>query len=116
MTTNTNDRNYQLQGSYTRYYDGRRIGFGTIEGPNKRRNYKTLESAIRAAKKELRNNDHPKVVRCEHEYYGPRSCDYHLHSYAEDGHEFTYGEDYEFWHVDALRIVDRETQKVLWES
>ena len=78
MATN----NFQLQGSYTRYEDGHHIGFDTIEGPNRRRNYKTLESAIRRAKNELKG-----------------------------GIDFL-----EFWHADAIRIVDRETQEVLWES
>ena len=74
--------NFQLQGSYTRYEDGHHIGFDTIEGPNRKRNYKTLESAMRQAKKEL-----------------------------EGGTDFL-----RFWHADAIRIVDRETQEVLWES
>ena len=117
MTT-TNDRNYQLQGSYTRYYDSRHSGYDSECGPNKRRNFKTIESAIKAAKKEFKQNDLPKVVKVEEEPYidklGRRQLN--LHCFAEDGHEFTYGEKYRFWHVDAMRIVDRETQKVLWQA
>ena len=108
----TDDRMFQLQGEYTRYFDGLHSGFGD----DKRRNFKTIESAIRTAKKILKRNDLPKVVRSYEEQYGPRPCDYRTHSFGEDGHEFTYGEEYAYWHVDALRIVNRVTGKVLWES
>ena len=106
------DRMFQLQGEYTRYFDGFHSGFGD----DKRRNFKTIESAIRAAKKALKMNDLPKVVRSYKEQYGPRHYDYRTHSFGEDGHEFTYGEEYSYWHADALRIVNRVTGKVLWES
>ena len=110
----SNDRNYQLQGSYTRYYDGYHSGFDSEYGPSKRRNFKTFESAVKAAKKELKRNERPAVVKAEKEQYGPRRSDYRWNFFAEDGHEFQYGEKYECWHVDGVRIVDRETQKVLW--
>ena len=112
------ERNYQLQGSYTRYYDGLHAGRDSDYGPSKRRNFKTLESAIKAAKAELKKNSLPKVVRCEEEHYtdelGRRQT--MLHCFAEDGHEFHYGEDYEFWHIDSVFIVDRTTQKTIWEA
>ncbi len=114
----SNDRNFQLQGSYTRYYDGKHAGYDSIDGPNKRRNFKTLESAIKTAHKSLMENNLPKVVRLEEEPYidelGRRQR--HLHCFAEDGHEFTYDEEYKFWHVDNMRIVDRETQRILWQA
>lgn len=109
----TSTRNYQLQGSYTRYHDGYRAGFDSAEGPSKRRNYSTLDRAIKAAKKELRENELPKVMRIEKEVYGTGRPGYRLHFYGENGQEL--GDDYSCWHVDALRIVDRETQQVLWE-
>ena len=113
MATN----NFQLQGNYTRYEDGHHIGFDTIEGPNRRRNYKTLDNAIRAAKKELRRNSFTPIVRSETERYGSGKYDYTIHYYAEDGRELSVTtEPCEFWHTDAIRIVDRETQEVLWES
>jgi hypothetical protein len=108
----TDDRMFQLQTSMTRYYDDTHMDYGH----DRTRNYKTIESAIRSAKKELKRNDLPKAVRSYHEQYGPRQCDYHIHSFAEDGHEFSYEEEHEFWHIDGVRIVDRLTQKVLWES
>ena len=108
----TDDRMFQLQTSVTRYYDG----FHSDYDHDHTRNYKTLKSAIRTAKKELKKNDSMKVVRCEREVYGPRTCDSRLHFYAEDGHEFAYGEDYEVWHIDGVRIIDRVTKKVLWEA
>lgn len=112
----TNTRNYQLQGSYTRYMDGLHTGFDSNEGPSKRRNYSTLDRAIKAAKKELRENELPKVMRFEREVYGPGRLDFTTHLYGEDGQELHgSARDYGFWHVDALRIVDRETQQVLWE-
>lgn len=112
------DRNFQLQGSYTRYYDGLKAGFDSKYGPSKRRNFSTLEKAIKAAKKELRENDLPKVARIEeYTYTDERGRKHESHrAYSEDGHEFEWGEDYSYWHVDALRIVDRVTQNVLWES
>ncbi len=114
------DRNYQLQGCYTRYYDGLHVGYDCDSSytPSKRRNFSTMEKALRAAKKELKRNELPKVVRVK-KYRKQSSngitvdCSRY---YAEDGHEFTYDEEFEFWHTDGLRIVDRETQEVLWEA
>lgn len=110
------DRMFQLQMESTRYYDGSKGTYTNGNGNN--RNYKTLKSAIRSAKKELKRNSLQKVVRCEEEVRGPRPCDIKHHYFAEDGHEFTseeYG-TYGFWHVDGVRIVDRITQKVIWEE
>lgn len=113
-----NERNYQLQGSYTRYYDGLCCGYDSEDGPNKSRNFKTLESAVRAAKKEIKKNELPKVIKCEEEPFideiGRKQRK--LHFIGEDGHEFKYGEKYSVWHIDGIRIVDRITQKILWES
>lgn len=108
----TDDRMFQLQTSVTRYHDG----FHSDYDHDHTRNYKTLKSAMRTAKKMLKDNDLPKVMRCEREVYGPRTCDSRLHFYAEDGHEFTYKEDYAVWHIDGVRIIDRVTKKVLWEA
>lgn len=110
----TDDRMFQLQLKMTRYYDGEEIVYGQT-GYNDR-NYKTLQGATRSAKKWLKKNDNPKVVRIEKGKYNPRYRDYEKHYFAEDGHEFTYEEEFEFWHVDGVRIVDRVTQKVLWEA
>ena len=111
-------RNFQLQGSYTRYYDGLKAGYGSQTGARKCRNYKTLEAAIKAANAELNNNELPKVAKIEIEDYidvfGRKQRE--IHAFAEDGHEFSYSEEYEWWHVDAMRVVDRTTQNILWES
>lgn len=110
------DRNYQLQGSYTRYYDGYVGGYNSDFGPSKRRNFATIESAIKAAKKELRRNEFPKVMRRE-EKKDERGRVIESHNYDENGRELSWSKDKpQFWHVDAMRIVDRETQKVLWEA
>lgn len=110
----TSNRNYQLQGSYTRYHDGLRIGYDTPR-ENKQRNFATMESAMRAAKKELKRNERTAIARIEEERDSRgiatlRAC------YAADGHLVTLDEPHDFWHVDGVRIVDRETQKVLWEA
>lgn len=110
-----NNRNFQLQGSYTRYYDGHHSGYDGKFGPCKQRNYTTLESAIKAAKKELKENELPKVVKVEIER-DSRGLITEFTKYAEDGHIFEYGEKCAFWHVDGMRIVDRITQKIIWES
>lgn len=110
----TDDRMFQLQLKMTRYYDGEEIVYGQT-GYNDR-NYKTLQGAIRSAKKWMKKNDHPKVARIEKGKYNPMYRDYEKHYFAEDGHEFTYDEEFEIWHVDGVRIVDRVTQKVLWEA
>lgn len=110
------DRMFQLQVESTRYHDGFKGTYTNGNGNN--RNYKTLKSAIRSAKKELKRNSLQKVVRTEDEVCGPRPCDIKHHYFAEDGHEFTseeYG-TYGFWHIDGVRIVDRITQKVIWEE
>lgn len=110
-------RNFQLQGSYTRYEDGYHAGYDSVEGPSKRRNFATIESAIRAAKKELKRNECTAVVRSEREYYGPnKRRDYNFNMYAADGHLIPWEEPHAFWHTNGVRIVDRETQEVLWES
>lgn len=107
-----NDRNFQLQGIYTRYYDGLHSVYGT----DHRRNFKTLEGAIKAAKKALKCNELPKVASVSYDRndFG-RVIETHL--FAEDGHELHWSKDKpQFWHVDHMRVVDRETQKVLWEA
>lgn len=111
----SDERRYQLQGSYTRYKDGMRAGFDSDFGPCKRRNFKTIESAIKAAKKELKENELPKVVKTieERDSRG-RLVSFEL--FAEDGHKFEYEEKHSFWHVDGVRIVDRITGKVLWQA
>ena len=113
----TNDsRKYQLQGSYTRYYDGNHAGFDSENSPSKRRNFKTFESAMKAAKKEFKNNELPAIVKREAKY-DKRGRLIEAHNYAKDGRELSWSEDKpQYWHVDGVRIVDRITQKVLWES
>lgn len=110
------ERNYQLQGSYTRYGDGKRIGYGSEYGPFKTRNFKTLQNAMRAAKKELKRNDCTPIFRTEKEYYGKGRNDWHFNCYAADGRKIPYDEPSDSWHTDGVRIVDRVTQKVLWEA
>lgn len=110
------DRNYQLQGSYTRYEDGLHAGYASIEGPSKLRNFATMESAMRAAKKELKANEYTAVVRHERRYYGDGVYDFDVVCIAVDGREISYDEPHSYWHTDGVRIVDRETQKVLWEA
>ena len=111
-----NDRNYQLQGSYTRYCDGYHSGFDSDFGPNKRRNFKTFESAVKAANKEFKRNDKPMIVRREEER-DARGVLIEAHNYDANGNELSWSKDKpEFWHVDGVRIVERTTQKVLWES
>ncbi len=111
----TSNHNYQLQGSYTRYHDGLHAGYDSIYGPSKRRNFATMENALRAAKKELKRNNKPYAAT-----YVPTYDDRNLPTfeevYAADGTKLNLGDDYEWWHVDGLRIVDRETQRVLWEA
>lgn len=112
---NTNDRNFQLQGDYTRYRDGFTSGYNSDNGPSHARNFKTLESAIRAAKKAFKDNALPKVVRLheERDAHGRVTV---FDVFAEDGHKFERGEKHAFWHVNGMRIVDRETQNVIWEQ
>ena len=111
------DRNFQLQGSYTRYYDGLKAGYDSEFGPNKRRNFATMKSAIRAAQKELRANDKKKIMGFERKT-NDRGFEVLESIYDESGAriEWCHSDDYSWWHTDAVRIVDRETQKVLWES
>ena len=112
----TNDRNFQLQGSYTRYYDGFHAGFDSEHGPSKRRNFKTLESAIKAAKREFKDNERPRIMRREAKY-DKRGRLVECHNYDENGRELDGSEDKpQYWHTDSMRIVDRETQKVLWQA
>ncbi len=114
MTT-TSDRKYQLQGSYTRYLDNLHEGYDTINGCSKHRNFKTLKSAIRAAKRELVNDLEHKVVRTEDYYETIDGDTYKFHRlYGEDGRVLK--DKYEFWHTDSVRIIDRDTLKVLWEE
>ncbi len=98
-------RNYQLQGSYTRYYDKLHCGFDSDEGLNKSRNFKTLEAAIKAVKKEFKRNKLIKIARKDGETI-----------YDENGNELEWSEECSFWHVDGIRIVDRKTQKILWQE
>lgn len=112
----SNDRNYQLQGSYTRYYDGYHAGFDSENGPSKRRNYKTIESAIKAAQKEFKKNEFPRVTRREAKY-DERGRIIEAHDYDESGRELDWFKDRpQYWHTDGMRIVDRATQKVLWQA
>lgn len=69
----SNERIYQLQVSATRKRDGYRLGYGH----NLKRNYKSLNGAIEAAKN-----------------YDPNEC----------------------WRTDGVRVVNRTTGEVLWES
>lgn len=109
------DRNFQLQGSYTRYHDGYHAGYDSECGPSKRRNFKTFESAVKAANKAIKRNELPKVAKV-YEEFDNRGRHTVFDIFAEDGHKFAYGEKHEFWHVDGMRIVDRESQKVLWQA
>lgn len=102
------DKNYQLQLSATRYYDGLHCGYDNGEF-SKMRNFKTFENAKKAAKKELKGNERPHIARYDKD-------NDHSRMYDENGRELSWENDKpEFWHVDGVRIVDRETQRVLWE-
>jgi len=105
--------NFQLQFRFVRTFDGKVIDFED----SKHRNYKTLASAIKAGTKNFnRNNSAQPVVRVE-KYY--KKDDWRmvecLRRFAEDGHEFRFGEDYTDYRTSVARVVDRETQEVLWE-
>jgi hypothetical protein len=105
--------NFQLQFRFVRTYDGEILDFED----SSHRNYKTLASAIKSGTKNFNdNNSAQPVVRVE-KYYkkdGWRMVEY-LRYFAEDGHEFKYGEDYTTYRTQVARVVDRETQEVLWE-
>jgi hypothetical protein len=105
--------NFQLQFRFVRTYDGKVIDFED----SKHRNYKTLEGAIKAGTKNFNgNNSAQPVVRAE-KYYkkdGWRRIECFRY-FAEDGHEFKWGEDYTTIRTQVARVVDRETQEVLWE-
>lgn len=111
-----NDRNFQLQVACTSYETSQHYGYDA-ESPfvDRRRNYASMDNAIKAAKKEFRRNTYTKITRT-HVERDARGLATVFDCYADDGHLIEHGEKYSFVHIDSVRIVDRVTQTVLWES
>ena len=105
--------NFQLQFRFVRTYDGKVIDFED----SKHRNYKTLASAIKAGTKNFNGNNSRQPIASVKKCYkkdGWRTVEC-LRYFAEDGNEVRLGEEYTTIRTEVARVVDRETQDVLWE-